>query len=166
MAADTKAASKAISQIISFISWGLAAFLVAKFFFPEFFSSYLFLNVFGGIFRWIYYIFSTITLILAVPSVIILFIFTYSDKLDGSSNINYNPNEKTKWWKSVIGYAKTATLIFFGAQLHFVAITIFASLALLLGLSIKVLEKDLTVKMTVLALNRQIKDDGSVQQSI
>lgn len=80
MAADTKAASKAISQIISFVSWGLAGFLVAKFIFPEVFTSYLFLNVCNGIFRWIYYIFTTITLVLAIPSVVILFIFTYSDR--------------------------------------------------------------------------------------
>lgn len=80
---------------------------------------------------------------------------------DTSSNINYNPSEKTKWWKAVIGYMKVAVLICLGAQLHYVAITVFAILSLLVGLSIKVLEKDLTGKMTVIALNHQNKNDNN-----
>ena len=151
--ADTTGASKVLAKNLSIVYWGLLVFFVLKIAFPSVLSEIVALRVVGSIMCWIYYISQSLVLVLGIPSVVLLYFVTYSNKFDGKANINYNPSEKTPLWKTIIAYAKSIALIVLSAQTGYIAICVFAFLGLFLGFSIKFLQKDLIAKMAVLALS-------------
>jgi len=145
---------KTISFNVEFMWWIVVAFLTTKLYFPTVLTQIIAVGVVGNVFVTIYSILSTIVAILLIPSIVVLYMYTYSEKFD-STKMNINLSNKTKLLSQIFSWCKSIFLIYISAQTGYTYLTVIASIMILGTVSIFVIRKDLMTKVTVMTLAKE-----------
>ena len=151
--AKTGGLEKTLSLNLNFMWWIVTAFITTKLYFPSVLTNIVAVGVVGNVFVVIYSIISTIVAILLVPSIVVMYMYTYSEKFD-SSKMNVNLN-KSNLLSQIFSWIKNIFLIYITAQTGYIYLTVLASIMILGTVSLYGIRKDLMTKIAVMTLAKE-----------
>jgi len=104
-----------------------------------------------GVYTVLYSIITTLAVVLGVIGSVVIYIMTYTNKLDDSKKEPTVP-EYTPIWKFIFGIIKNSAIIYFASNFNLNYIATITSLSVICSIFVVIIQKDFYTKMTKLKL--------------